>query len=89
MGERALVLLAVDDATRGITDDDRHFAAALERRGAVVEPLRWGSDVAMGAVIVIRSTWDYIEQPAEFAAWLDHLEAAHAKWLVVEALRPE
>src|SRR4051812_38539434 len=78
MGEGVTVLLAVDEATSGLTEDDRHLATALTRRGAHVEPIRWGSKVAPGAVVMIRSTWDYIEQPATFEQWLDHLESAGA-----------
>jgi glutathione synthase/RimK-type ligase-like ATP-grasp enzyme len=79
MSRAVTVLLAVDDATSGLTDDDRHFATALERHGAHVAPLRWGRDVATGAVVVIRSTWDYIDRPADFARWLDRLASAHAE----------
>jgi glutathione synthase/RimK-type ligase-like ATP-grasp enzyme len=78
VSEALTVLLAVDEATRGMTDDDRHLAAALERRGAQVAPLIWGRDVASEAVVVIRSTWDYIDRPTHFARWLDRLEYAQA-----------
>src|SRR4051794_3516040 len=78
MGEGVMVLLAVDGATSGLTADDRHLAAALERRGARVAPIRWGGSVGSGALVVIRSTWDYIERPALFAEWLDDLESAGA-----------
>lgn len=78
MGHVRTVLLAVDEATGELTDDDRHLAAALERQGARVVPLLWGRDVGDGAVVVIRSTWDYIERPTQFSQWLDHLEAAGA-----------
>jgi glutathione synthase/RimK-type ligase-like ATP-grasp enzyme len=71
------VLLAVDDATHRLTDDDRHLAVALERRGAHVEPLIWGRDVPAGATVVVRSTWDYIDRPTDFGRWLDHLERSH------------
>jgi glutathione synthase/RimK-type ligase-like ATP-grasp enzyme len=77
MSRAFTVLLAVDEATSGLTDDDRHFAAALERHGAQVAPLQWGRDVTNEALVVIRSTWDYIERPTDFAQWLDRLEAAH------------
>jgi glutathione synthase/RimK-type ligase-like ATP-grasp enzyme len=72
------VLLAVDEATHSLTDDDRHFAIALERLGARVEAVLWGQDVPAESVVVIRSTWDYIERPALFAQWLDRLEAVGA-----------
>jgi glutathione synthase/RimK-type ligase-like ATP-grasp enzyme len=72
------VLLAVDDATSGLTGDDRHFAVALERHGVHVEPLIWGRAVPAGATVVIRSTWDYIDRPTDFARWLDRLELSRA-----------
>ena len=77
MTRAVTVLLAVDEATSGLTDDDRHLAAALDRRGAHVAPLVWGRDVTTEAVVVIRSTWDYIERPMRFGDWLDRLEAAN------------
>ena len=78
MTSAGTVFLAVDDATSTLTDDDRHLASALERRGAAAVPLRWGHDVPAGATIVIRSTWDYVERPARFARWLAHLVARDA-----------
>jgi len=78
MSRRLTVLLAVDEATSGLTEDDQHFAAALEQHGAHVAPLRWGRDVDPEAVVVIRSTWDYIDRPTVFAQWLELLEAAQA-----------
>src|SRR6476646_8783334 len=77
MSRALTVLLAVDEATRGLTDDDRHLAAALERHGVRVAPLQWGQNVPLEAVVVIRSTWDYIDRPTHFAQWLDRLEARH------------
>jgi len=79
MSRPLTVLLAVDEATSELTEDDQHFAAALEQHGAHVAPLRWGRAVAPEAVVVIRSTWDYIDRPTDFAQWLELLEAAHAK----------
>jgi glutathione synthase/RimK-type ligase-like ATP-grasp enzyme len=77
MSRDLTVLLAVDDATSGLTDDDSYFAEALARCGAHVEPLIWGRDVPAGSTIVIRSTWDYIDRPTDFGRWLDRLERAH------------
>lgn len=68
--------LAVDEATRECTDDDRLLVDALDDFGARVEPLVWGGDVPDTGTVVIRSTWDYVERPAQFAAWLDALEAS-------------
>lgn len=69
------VLLAVDASTPDLTPDDRFLAAALERRQVEVRPVRWGSEVPPGAIVVVRSTWDYIDRSDEFVAWLDHLDA--------------
>lgn len=68
------VLLAVDESTAGLRPDDRVFADALEVRGVDAVPHRWGRPVAPGATVVVRSTWDYVDRPAEFATWLDHLD---------------
>ena len=40
---------------------------------------RWGLPVPRGANVVIRSTWDYVDSPARFASWLDHLDAQGAR----------
>ena len=74
----ARLLLAVDASTVDLTDDDRHFAEACARHGFNPQPLPWGATVPVGALVVIRSTWDYFERPAQFAAWLDHLDAQGA-----------
>jgi glutathione synthase/RimK-type ligase-like ATP-grasp enzyme len=68
------VLLAVDASTPDLTADDRVLADALQRRGISARPLPWGTPVAANAVVVIRSTWDYVDRPADFAAWLDLLD---------------
>lgn len=68
------VLLAVDASTPDLTPDDRVLADALRRRGIAARPLPWGTPVPTDAVVVVRSTWDYVDRPAEFAAWLDLLD---------------
>src|SRR5690606_7978062 len=69
------VLLAVDAATADLTPDDRLLAAALQRRRVEVRPVRWGTEVRSDGIVVVRSTWDYVDRPDEFVAWLDHLDA--------------
>lgn len=82
------VLLAVDGSTSGLTADDRVLAAAITDRGLDPVPYRWGEPVDPEAVVVIRSTWDYVERPTAFSAWLDHLEAQQTSVLnPVEILR--
>ena len=73
------VLLAVDSATFDLTADDRILAEALRQLGLTPTAHRWGLPVPPGANVLIRSTWDYVESPARFASWLDHLEAQEAR----------
>ncbi len=72
------VLLAVDDSTADLTADDSVLAEAMCARGLRPRAHRWGDPVRRGDVVVIRSTWNYVEQPAAFATWLDHLDAEEA-----------
>lgn len=54
--------------------DDAPLVAELQRRGHVVDQRVWNRDSMEGAdVILLRSCWDYHEDPAGFRAWL----AAH------------
>ena len=73
------VLLAVDSATVDLTADDRILAQALRQLGLTPTAHRWGLPVPPGANVLIRSTWDYVESPARFASWLDHLETQGAR----------
>ncbi|MET0459041.1 MAG: hypothetical protein ABW195_07320 [Ilumatobacteraceae bacterium] len=70
------IFLAVDAASADLTADDRHLADALERLDVEAVPMQWGADPPAGATVVIRSTWDYVEQPARFVTWLESLAAA-------------
>ncbi len=72
------MLLAVDASTAALTDDDQVLASALRECGAEVVPHLWGEPVPRGSTVVIRSTWDYIDAPERFVAWLDHLDAQGA-----------
>lgn len=72
------LLLAIDDYSsgfpRGISDDDHVLRTELEARGVQVRPQVWGGPVPRGAAVLIRSTWDYVDHPERFVAWLDHLD---------------
>ena len=72
------ILLAVDPSTIDLTADDRLLSDALGHRGAQVRPYVWGQPLPHGAVVVVRSTWDYVESPERFRHWLDSLEHQHA-----------
>jgi glutathione synthase/RimK-type ligase-like ATP-grasp enzyme len=72
----APVFLAVDAGTADLTPDDRILADAIVAAGYEVVPVIWGGRIAGSATLVIRSTWDYVEDPNRFVAWLGELEAA-------------
>lgn len=55
--------------------DDRPLVAALEARGAAVSEPAWddpGVDWSGFDACLIRTTWDYMERPAEYLAWAEH-----------------
>lgn len=56
--------------------DDRPVVDALERRGALVTAAPWNGPLApfeTADLVVVRSTWDYWDDPAEFGLWLERL----------------
>ncbi len=62
--------------------DDAILAAELESRGHECELVQWRSHTPQsGDCILIRTTWDYYANFAEFSAWLDAIDAAGAKVL--------
>jgi glutathione synthase/RimK-type ligase-like ATP-grasp enzyme len=71
----------------GLTDDDRLAVSALEARGARVEPVVWTDDRSLDAfdLVVIRSPWDWQEQPRRFAELLSATprieNRSAARWL--------
>jgi glutathione synthase/RimK-type ligase-like ATP-grasp enzyme len=73
---RAHVHLAVDAATAALTADDLVLAGALTSRGIAVTPVVWGDALPAGATLVLRSVYDYIDDPGRFRRWLDALDAA-------------
>ncbi len=79
--QRDSVAFAVDAQTVDFTPGDRLLADSLRRRGVEVRPLVWGAAGSAPApceVVVIRSTWDYVERPGAFRSWLDDLDATGA-----------
>lgn len=70
------VVFAVDARTTDLTAGDRVLAGAVRRRGIGVRPVVWGTPCEPTDLIVIRSTWDYVERPDEFRSWLDALDEA-------------
>lgn len=77
MAEHPTIVLAVDEQTRDVRDDDRVLVRALEARGAVVVPALWGAALpARIDGVLLRSPWDYVDRLEEFLAWLAALEDA-------------
>jgi glutathione synthase/RimK-type ligase-like ATP-grasp enzyme len=69
--------------------DDALLATAFARRGFTAEWVTWNDatvDWTRYDVVLLRSTWDYFELPAQFHAWLDRLEALDVPLLNPPAL---
>lgn len=58
----------------GLSPSDLLLRRAVERRGHAVTPVLWGGPVERGASVVLRATWDYVDEPERFLRWLDHLD---------------
>jgi len=87
---RAFVLFATYGAQPGLSEDDQHFARALERRGVQVCAAAWDDPAAAwssAAAVVIRSTWDYHLRRAEFLAWVARVSAATTLYNDARAVR--
>lgn len=72
MTQNARVALATCAALPDLDADDRPVLAALAERGVSAEPAVWDApDVDWSAydLVVVRSTWDYMERRDEFLAW--------------------
>lgn len=60
-----------------LSDDDRAGASELRQQGVAVEGAVWDSplvDWARYDAVVLRSTWDCHDRPAQYAGWLAQLE---------------
>jgi hypothetical protein len=63
---------------------------ALRAAGVTTEVLAWddpGADFGAARMTILRSTWNYSEQPAEFLAWIDRVAAQSSLWNPRETLR--
>lgn len=64
--------------------DDRLLAAELARRGAEAECVAWSdpsADWGRFDLAIVRSTWDYIDEPAAFLGALQRIEASSCRVL--------
>ena len=70
------IALATCAALPELDPDDTPLLAALAERGAEADAVVWDDpDVVWGDydMVVIRSTWDYAQRPAEFLAWAERV----------------
>jgi O-ureido-D-serine cyclo-ligase len=68
-----IALVSVDEA-RALDEDLPPLTAALERLGFAVDSPSWDDaniDWPKYAIVIIRSTWDYTDRPAQFVAWTE------------------
>ncbi|WP_129338363.1 ATP-grasp domain-containing protein [Cellulomonas endophytica] len=73
----ARIALATCAELPGLDPDDAPLVAALEARGIASDAVVWDDptvDWGAYAAVVIRSTWDYTERPAQFAEWARRVE---------------
>jgi glutathione synthase/RimK-type ligase-like ATP-grasp enzyme len=71
------VAVATCAQARGLDEDEPLLLDALRRHGLAGEPVDWddeGADWSSFRLVVVRSTWDYHERPAEFVAWAEAVE---------------
>jgi len=72
------IALATCAALPELDPDDTPLLAALAERGAKADAVVWDDPDVVWAdydMVVIRSTWDYAQRPAEFLAWAERVAA--------------
>ncbi|GAA1945366.1 ATP-grasp domain-containing protein [Agromyces allii] len=72
----SFVTWEIDDV-EALFDDDRRLIEALRERGVDAEPVAWsahGVDWRGFDGAVLRSTWDYVDRPAEFVEVLTRVD---------------
>ena len=63
-----------------LIEEEQGLVDALKARGADITIADWQGDFAPfenADKVLIRTIWNYVEHPREFAAWLEKLEAAN------------
>lgn len=73
-----MIALATSEEFPDLEPDSQLLLPALAEREIDVQPVVWSDpsvDWSSFSLIVIRSTWDYFHRAAEWAAWLDRVEA--------------
>ncbi len=77
------VVLATCARLPTLHHDDGALLTALDARDVPVRILAWDDpsvDWAGAALVVVRSTWDYVPRREEFVAWAHRVDAATTLW---------
>jgi len=80
-GKPSHLAIVTGEKAPALSEDGRELSAALASRGIGSEPVLWNDrsvDWAAYDGIVMRSCWDYPDDPERFRALLDELERAEA-----------
>lgn len=82
-GPRARVAFATCQAYAAGSPDDHAALQTLAHEGVIAEAVVWNQpDVRWESydLVVLRSTWDYMEQPEAFLRWIDEVAARTRLW---------
>jgi glutathione synthase/RimK-type ligase-like ATP-grasp enzyme len=83
------VVLATAAELPGLHTDDGPLLDALSRRHVPWRVLAWDDpsvDWSKAALVVIRSTWDYVPRRAEFVTWAQRVTAVTTLWNPAEVV---
>jgi glutathione synthase/RimK-type ligase-like ATP-grasp enzyme len=86
---RDAVALATCRDLPGLHHDDEPLLTALAEREVPVHVLAWDDpsvDWSLAELVVVRSTWDYVDRRADFVRWAERVEAATALWNPAEVI---
>lgn len=84
------VVLATCSDLPGLHHDDEALLVALAARDVPVRILAWDDpsvDWADAALVVIRSTWDYVPRREQFISWAARVDAVTTLWNPAEVIR--
>jgi glutathione synthase/RimK-type ligase-like ATP-grasp enzyme len=85
------IALVTSEELNGLTQDDQILFRELRSRNLDVVPAVWDDPKINWhdfALVIIRSTWDYVGKIDKFMTWLDFLEENEIKvWNSVEIIR--
>ncbi|MDE1881007.1 MAG: hypothetical protein KGI89_10735 [Euryarchaeota archaeon] len=75
---------------RRVSPDERELQGALETRGLVARRVAWDAtkvDWSNFRLLVVRSTWNYVQQRERFLRWAERAHHVSALWNPLRTLR--